>query len=1218
MVNDKRNSLTEDRRVEKKDKQMSKKLAKLTKGLNVDIQYVKDLLEDKDWITVSRILGFHISNYDNLVLSGRMIIYELIKHTPKTVIDYANALKHRFQDEVYDFMIINAEKLQEMVDAKKETDLNYDFFSACALLKNYLSKPSADADVCETPRHMWLRIAVALFYNDGFDKVKICFDDLCDGYYVPASPTIFNAGMKKGQLASCFLLTVEDDLKKIIRTGVEEAGLISKNNGGLGMDVSRLRHSEIGSNGMSNGVVPWIYMYDTGFRAFKHDRKSEGKLNGLHHWISLYNSMTRSVDQGSKRKGAATVFLRPHHYDIFEFCEMTLKSGDQYMRAHDINTSIWTSWIFWERVKKDEDWVLFCPAKTSLLNDTWGLEFEKHYLEYEKDMSIKQRKTVKARKLLDHIVSIQRRSGNPYLMNADAVNMKSNQQNLGYIRSSNLCVSGDTMILTDKGYHRIEQLEGKIVNVFNGDEFSETQIVKTGIGQPLMKVELDNGVSINCTPYHKFLLRSEKSSYGPSGKLIEMEEPSIKDNKRIEACDLKPGMELRKFEAPILKFVPVVESNYTEGFIYKYYEDFPKNKNITFSVYKHQSEILDHLEDVLIQKTEHGDAKVTFNIDELWGYVPINASKKDKLEFLSGLIDSCGKPLKVLVHAYYKQHSVIIGVSINISKDNASIFYLLQSLGIESSFDKNSVDIDHYSLDKLIEMGLKLYHFKINDSSKIKKDHPRWNSKHLETFGNLRVSKVIFTGEIGDTYCFTEPKNNSGVFNGVLTGQCQEVCEYSSSEEIPSCNLSSISLRMFVKQNRVSDPIKDFNFEKLEEIMRKIVVNLNKVIDVNYYPMDKIKLPNLKNRPIGIGVSGLAELLHELDLPFCSLTNPSEIHPTTRKLNKMIFACMYFNALVQSIDLAIKEGPYSSFHDSPTSKGILQFDMWKSEYELLNSMGRIDHKIRKAEDDIPIDPKEWNQSHIILSNGHVIENSWDSLKEAICKFGLRNSLLIALMPTASSAQIIRNTETVESGQSNIYSRKVLKGNYPVVNRYLVWDLEKINLWNRSTVDLIQGDKGSISKLSSFVKNKPDLYPKFVHSEENFKRLEYLTYKYKSMWEISTKVFLTLASDRGRYVCQSQSSNIYFADPTDEQLIACHLYAYNLGLKTLCYYLRELPATEAIKFTVDQDIINFVKDINVANEKEEENKKVIAEKKEILVSKKEGKMKCTDEVCISCQ
>jgi ribonucleoside-diphosphate reductase alpha subunit len=405
-------------------------------------------------------------------------------------------------------------------------------------------------------------------------------------------------------------------------------------------------------------------------------------------------------------------------------------------------------------------------------------------------------------------------------------------------------------------------------------------------------------------------------------------------------------------------------------------------------------------------------------------------------------------------------------------------------------------------------------------------------------------------------------KSNQKHQGRIYTNLCQEILEHADKDEIASCNLASINLRKFVKNG-------SFLYDKLGKIVSNIVENLNKVIDHNYYPLDKrnndgevikqgkISKTNFDHRPIGIGVSGFAEMLYKLDLCFDS----NEV----KSLNKKVFACIYFNALAKSIQLGIYDGVYKSFKGSPLSTGKLQFDLWKDEFDMYGQ-----NKLRKKEDDEPINPTEWYQTPITLYNSDekvidTIEPTWESLRKCVVKYGCRNSLLIALMPTATTAQKLRNTETTEAPMSNLYSRKVMNGAFPVLNRYLEKDLTVIGLWNDITLNYITEKEGSIKDFDVFVYQNSHLFPEF---NKNYERLKYLINKYKTIWEIPQKLFLQLAADRARYICQSQSLNLYLSDPTNEQLKAVHVTSHMLGLKTGLYYLRTQSATQAIKFTVD--------------------------------------------------
>lgn len=326
---------------------------------------------------------------------------------------------------------------------------------------------------------------------------------------------------------------------------------------------------------------------------------------------------------------------------------------------------------------------------------------------------------------------------------------------------------------------------------------------------------------------------------------------------------------------------------------------------------------------------------------------------------------------------------------------------------------------------------------------------------------------------------------------------CTEIVEYTSADEVAVCNLASVALNMFVNDD------KTYNFIKLKEVTKTVTENLNKIIDVNFYPVPEAKKSNMRHRPIGIGVQGLADAFVLMRIPYES--------EAAIKLNQQIFETIYYGALEASCELAEKYGTYETYEGSPASQGILQYDMWnKTPTEL------------------------WD---------------WASLKEKIAKHGLRNSLLLAPMPTASTAQILGNNESFEPFTSNIYQRRVLSGEFQVVNHHLLHDLTEADLWDEDMKNLIIHNNGSIQNIESIPKEIRDLY--------------------KTVWEISVKTTIQMAADRGAFIDQSQSFNIHVAEPNYGKLTSIHFYAWKMGLKTGMYYLRTKPAVNAIQFTVDK-------------------------------------------------
>lgn len=328
---------------------------------------------------------------------------------------------------------------------------------------------------------------------------------------------------------------------------------------------------------------------------------------------------------------------------------------------------------------------------------------------------------------------------------------------------------------------------------------------------------------------------------------------------------------------------------------------------------------------------------------------------------------------------------------------------------------------------------------------------------------------------------------------------CTEIVEYTSADETAVCNLASIALSKFVTDAT-------FDFHKLYDVTYTVTLNLNKVIDGNYYPVPEARRSNMRHRPVGIGVQGLADAFIQMRYPFDS--------PEARALNRDIFETIYFAACTASKDLAVKDGPYESFPGSPASQGILQFDMWNVKPS-----------------------SRWD---------------WDALKADIARHGMRNSLLLAPMPTASTSQILGNNECFEPYTSNIYARRVLAGEFTVINKHLLVDLINRGLWDDDLRHQLMAHNGSVQNIDRIPQDLKDLY--------------------KTVWEIKQKSLIDMAADRGAFIDQSQSFNVHMTDINFGKLTSMHFYAWTKGLKTGMYYLRSRPAVDAIKFTVDQDAL----------------------------------------------
>ena len=726
---------------------------------------------------------------DYAQLAARIAISNLQKVTSKS---FSNTMKrlYTFVDpkngenapmlskQAYEVIRKNASKLDEAIIYNR--DYNFDYFGFKTLERSYLLK--VNGKVVERPQHMLMRVAVGIHMDD-IEAAIETYNLMSEKWFIHATPTLFNAATPKPQLSSCFLLTMKDDSIEGIYDTLKQCALISQSAGGIGLSIHNVRATGSyikGTNGNSNGIIPML---------------------------RVFNDTARYVDQGGgKRKGAFAIYLEPWHSDIFEFLDLKKNHGKEELRARDLFYALWTPDLFMKRVEQNEDWSLFDPNEAPDLYNTYGDEFEKLYVKYEKEG--RARKVVKAQDLWFAILESQTETGTPYMLYKDAANKKSNQKNLGTIKSSNLCT---------------------------------------------------------------------------------------------------------------------------------------------------------------------------------------------------------------------------------------------------------------------------------------------------------------------------------------------EIMEYTSKDEVAVCNLASLSLPRFVINGR-------FDHQKLYEVTYVVTKNLNKIIDRNYYPVPEAENSNKKHRPIGLGVQGLADAFLMLKLPFDS--------EEARTLNKELFETMYFAAMTASKDLAKKDGPYESFKGSPVSKGIFQFDMWG------------------------VDPSDrWD---------------WTTLKQEVKKHGVRNSLLLAPMPTASTSQILGNNECFEPYTSNIYTRRVLSGEFIIVNKHLLRDLVEQGYWSDKMKNALIAANGSVQELDI---------------PEDIKNL------YKTSWEISQKNIIEMAADRGAFICQSQSLNVFMKDSSFGKLTSMHFYAWKKGLKTGMYYLRTKAARDAIKFTVDTEQLKK----NIPEETVSENTKTLTpEQKEIEAVKQGNACSLDDPDCISCQ
>lgn len=978
------------------------------------------------WILIN---DLHQKTHDNYLLVVQQLYSNINKIGKAAPIVSTN---------FYNFVLENYQKINSVICYDRDYDIS--IFGYRTLEKSYLKKMT-NGQIIERPQHLYMRVSIALHYrNNDLEKIWETYDLLSNGYFTHATPTLFNAGTTHEQLASCFLLGLSDDME-CIGDCWRDCAVISKYSGGIGIHATNIR-------------VNGAYINST-----------QGTASGLR-LLTVFNQIARYADQGGKRAGSIAIYIEPWHGDIFFFLELKKNTGAETERARDLFLALMVNDIFMKRVEDNGVWSLMCPSLCPDLLDKYGTEFTTAYEKYESEHNYL--KQIPARDLWFKIMETQIETGVPYIVFKDAVNYKSNQINIGVVNGSNLCVAGDTLILTSTGYHPIKSLDMTDINVWNGESFSKTTVRKTGSDQELLEIEFSNGSVLKCTPYHKFYLLHGSENQSST---------------EVRANNLKIGDRLIKSEFPVIRDGL---TNFKYPYTHGDYGDLNINQNkITTRPY-------------------HND-KYT---------VPINYDLNIKLRWLEGLLDNDGcvaingsnKSLQITsIHKSFLNEVKLMlqtlgcdpKVTISSTRNKSLLPNGIEGMNLCDENPTFMLLVHSNDTYNLVQLGLNPKRLYIADI-----ERPQQLASQFIT-----VTKITKLDQREDTYCFTETKRGTGIFNGVITGQCAEILEVSTASEYSVCTLSSICLPKFIVH---IDGKPKFDYDLLYKVTRTVTHNTNNVIDINFYPVDKTRVSNLKHRPIGIGVQGLADVFAIMRTPFDS--------DLAKDINKKIFETIYFAALTESMTIAKTEGPYSTFAGSPLSKGLFQFDLWGVAE--LSGM--------------------WD---------------WETLRKDIMHYGVRNSLVTACMPTASTSQIRNNNEMCEPYTENIYTRQTLAGDYYVINRHLMKDLIELGVWNEDIVDLIKYYKGSVANIPNIPAEIKQIY--------------------RTVWEIPQKSIIDMAADRGPFVDQTQSMNIFIAKASFARLNSCLFHAWKSGLKTGIYYLRSKAASDANQFGID---INKIKEL----------------------------------------
>lgn len=1009
-------------------------------------------------------------------------------------------------------------------------------------------------ELLERPQQLYMRVAVFLYRNDP-EAVAATYHALSTHKYTHASPTMFQAGTCISSCLSCFLLSVDDDLASMYEAD-KKAGLVSKAAGGVGISISAIR---------GQGAI----IQSTG-----------GKACGIKFMLEKLRSTATFVDQGGRRPAAVAVYLEPWHSDIMEFLRYRLKSTPGGSQA--LNTALWIPDEFMRRAVAGEDWYLFDPSEAPGLQDAVGEEFAALYNRYVDEGRYRQK--MKIKDFIDAMLRSMIETGEPYVLFKDTANVLSNQSPLGTIRSSNLCLSGDTRVLTAGlvGYMPIKSLVGSTVQVWNGTEWAAAQVKRTAVDAELLRVTLTDGTVVDCTPNHEWLIRprpefASSALVVPDGVVVRADalpvgaqtrlwsttkgcwidvavdratiaghkhvlfvEPngdrlSVPSSEEVTiardpdeparsteslpivhtiAEQLRPGDEIVECSAWPSDPAPVVPSvdvrfpkptrrdpcfPFLAGFLSRFstHDVVPIASGVTVAL-RSTTAKGDPLADWIGTSVSYTDSDgklvlaphstksaLAFRFDA-GGWVA-------KVRYLAGAIAADGRLL-----VYIRSGAMRSWLELPPGKDgiNARFRDTLHELGVPAHLTRTGVLV-------VPPVGMASLLVLLPDICTLAETN--YTEFDYEPPSRAVASIAALPGK-HPTYCLSEPRLHRFVVGGgVLVGNCAEIVQYSRADSASCCNLASISLPAFWRP-KVGGKINgrgNIDWDGLIDVAGQAVRDLNRLIDLNAYVTDDTKASNLAHRPIGLGIQGLSDMFMLARLPLDS--------PEAAALNSVIMETVYFGAVYSSIQLAEKHGSYSSFAGSPFSEGRFQFDLFRE---------RTGKKVEL-----------------------VWEERWKDLAEKAKRIGMRNSLLTALMPTASTSHIMGNVEAFEPIASNVYKRKILAGEFVLVNRHLVDALQERGLWSPEMAAELEAERGSVQRLARV----PD----------DLKAV------FKTQHELKMRPYIDLAAGRAPFVDQSQSMNLFFGSAPDPVVIwSSLLYAWRSGLKTGCYYTRVLTATKA--------------------------------------------------------
>ena len=993
------------------------------------------------------------------------------------------------------------------IDARLNYDRDYlfDYFGFKTLEKSYLLRDT-NMKVLERPQHLWMRVALALWgkldveANNGFLRTFETYDALSLKKMTHATPTLFNAGTPRQQLSSCFLLSMSDDSIAGIYKTLGDCAAISKYAGGIGLHIHniRARGSLIkGTNGTSNGIVPML---------------------------RVFNNTARYVDQCFTPE---TLIYTKNGVKAIEDVSITDEVLTSTGSFFEVNTPVrhdYDGEVYTIQVKNAISSIRVTPEHQvfTLKNQTKGLNFDiirnrltKKLAEPEfcdvKDLSVGDFLVYPVPTYVCDIEKISEEDCRLYgILLGD-----------GHISDTTAYVSLHSENKKETAEFILQYFENRGIQTFveeredlntrirwspnnPGFKFTRSQLYDSNkekhIDTPMLHLPLSKITQIlrgvietdGCIGTKEVSLEMSSDNVIEGARYMLLRLGALAsgyDRDRIGNVSSYKNIVTRK-TTKVLR-IPRIPS------IMEYFPHAPQSEYVSYL--NHEGKIYSRIESIQIEKytgTVH-DFEIAGPHDYTVAHLGIahNGGGKRNGSFAMYL-----EPWHADVEDFLK-------MKLNTGAEEERARDLFYALWIPDLFMERVEANGEWTL------------FCPNEAPGLA---DVWGDKFKELYeryeregrGRKTVSAQKLWFQILDSQMETgtpyllykdacNSKSNQQNLGTIKSSNlCTEIIEYSDKDETAVCNLASLALPAFVQNG-------SFHFEELRKVTSIAVRNLNRVIDINFYPTPETKRSNMRHRPIGLGIQGLADVFAMLKLSWES--------DEASKLNQLIFEHMYFAAVETSTELATREGPYESFQGCPVSKGMLQPDLW-------------------------------NITPLTETDGSL---NWTELRKKASS-GIRNSLLMAPMPTASTSQILGYNECFEPFTSNIYTRRTLAGEFIVINKYLMNDLMKNNLWNEDIKQKIVARNGSIQDIDEISQELKSLY--------------------KTAWELKQRTLIDMAAARGAFICQSQSLNLFVADSTYSKLTSAHFHSWKKGLKTGCYYLRTKAPVTAQKFTVDPRLL----------------------------------------------